>query len=88
MPRLSAQGVERVVAASVLLAPTQEPIGELLAVVSQEGAEGEQPGLVGGMEEGSRGRGGLVAFDGDEYPTRGAVDRHEDVAAGLLVGHL
>ncbi len=83
-----AQEVEFVLARGVLGAAAEQPIGELLAVIGQDGADHKRRGFGHLLEEAARSRRRLAPLDRDEHPTRCAVDGHERIAARRLVGHL
>jgi len=84
----AAQRLERVLPAGVFGALAKQSVGELFAIVRQQGLNLERRRLGHRVEERAGCRSGFVALDGDEHPAGGAVNRHKDVAPGRLIGHL
>lgn len=82
------QEVEFVIARGVLGAAAEQPVGELLAVVGQDGADHKRRCLGQLLEEAASGCGRLAPLDRDEHPAGGTVNGHEHVAARGFVGHL
>ena len=65
-----------------------EAVGELTAVVGEHGLDLHRRGLVQATQEVGCGGFVLAGVDAQIDPARGAVDGHEQVASGRLVGHL
>ena len=64
------------------------PVGELLAVVVQYFLDLDWASLVQGFQKRASGSGLLVALDLNEYPARGSVNGHKQIAPAGLVRHL
>jgi len=83
-----AERVEVVLACRGAFAQAEEPVGELLAIVRQDGADPYWAGALQ-ISQKAPGVGGCFAVvNADKNPTGGAINRHEQVAARRLIGHL
>ena len=83
-----AEHVELVLACGRALAQAEQPVGESLAVVRQHAGDlHRRRALQVAQEAAGVGR-GLRGIDSHEDPARRPVDRHEQIAAAVLVGHL
>ena len=86
--QFSAELVEGVFPRRGTFARGDKAVGELLAIVGQEGADVERRGL-GQRRQKTLGVGRrLGGIYGDEDPAGGSVDGHEQVAPSVLVHHL
>ena len=95
-----AERVEVVPACRGAFAQAEEPVGERLAArhwartngafngaLRQDGADPYWAGALRISQKAPGVGGCLAVVNADKNPTGGAIDRHEQVAAGRLVGH-
>lgn len=71
-----------------LLVLGREAVGELRAIVRKDFRDLDRRGILQSPQEVDATGVGHVVVDAQEDPARGAVDSHEQIAAGRLVGHL
>jgi len=85
---VSAEQVERVVAAGRSLAKAEQAVGEFLPVIGQDRPDRDWADLFQIAQKAAGIGGGLGFDDPDEHPAGGPVNRHKQGAARGFVSHL
>ena len=79
--KISAEVIELVLAGGRRFTQTEQAVGELLAIVGENGADAQRAGTFQ-IAQKAAGIGGCLGFvDADEDPAGGPINRHEQVAA-------
>ncbi len=85
---LGAEAVELMVPRCSALAEAEQSIRELFAIVSEDPRDRHRGGTIEVAQEMARVGRRFRRLEADKDPARGAVDRHEQIPASLLVGYL
>ncbi len=83
-----AQLIKLMVARGLALTAGKQPVGELLAVISQNFLHFDRTSIIQGVQKRASGSGPVVALYLNEHPARGTVNSHEQIAPAVFVGNL
>jgi len=83
-----AERVEFVLARCGPFAQTKKSVGELLAIVREDGADTQRTSAFQIPQEAARIGRCLCREDADEHPPRRPVDCHKEVSAAVFISHL
>ena len=83
-----AEPVELMLPRSYPLAQAKEPVGELLAIVCENGANADRTGAFKITQEAAGIGRRLVVVDTDKDPAVGPINRNEQIAPGALTRYL